>query len=61
MCTALKKQNSMASIYRECGRCEQHCPQHIQISKELKTVRRRFENPAFRAVVYIYNKVLKRG
>ena len=61
MCTALKKQNSMASICRECGRCEQHCPQHIQISKELKTVKRRFENPAFRAVVYIYNKVLKRG
>ncbi len=61
MCTALKKQHSLASVCRECGRCEQHCPQHIGIRKELKAVKRRFENPAFRAVVYIYNKVLKRG
>ncbi len=61
MCTALKKQNSLASLCRECGRCEQHCPQHIEIRKELKAVKRRFENPAFRAVVYVYNKVLKRG
>lgn len=61
MCTAFKKQASMASLCRECGRCEQHCPQHIEIRKELKGVKRRFENPLFKLVTFGYNKVLKRG
>ena len=61
MCTALKKQDSSASMCRECGRCEQHCPQHIKIREELKAVRHRFEKPVFRAAVHIYKNVLKRG
>lgn len=61
MCTALKKQNSSASLCRECGRCEQHCPQHIEIRKELKSVKKRFENPIFKIAVFGYNKILRRG
>ena len=61
MCTAFKKQSSNASLCRECGRCEQHCPQHIEIRRELKAVKRRFENPIYKLIVFGYNKVLKRG
>ena len=57
MCTSLKKQRSAASLCKECGRCEQHCPQNIEIRKELKNVKRRFENPIFRAAVGIYGRL----
>ena len=57
MCTSLKAQKSAASLCKECGRCEQHCPQHIEIRKELKSVKKRFENPVFRAAVGIYNRL----
>lgn len=57
MCTSLKAQKSAASLCKECGRCEQHCPQHIEIRKELKNVKKRFENPVFRAAVGIYNRL----
>ena len=56
MCTALKKQQSRASLCKECGRCEQHCPQGISIRRELKRVKKRFENPVFRLATFIYNK-----
>lgn len=36
MCTALRKEQTSASNCVECGKCEQHCPQHIEIRKELK-------------------------
>ena len=56
MCTALKTQKSVASLCKECGRCEQHCPQGISIRRELKRVKKRFENPVFRLIVFMYNK-----
>lgn len=57
MCTALKTQQSMASLCKECGRCEQHCPQGIAIRQELKRVKRRFENPLFKFVTFVYNRL----
>lgn len=48
MCSALKKDTSLASQCVGCGKCEQKCPQGIHISNELKNVRKRFENPLFR-------------
>ena len=57
MCTALKTQQSMASLCKECGRCEQYCPQGIAIRNELKRVKRRFENPLFRLVTFLYNRL----
>lgn len=47
MCTAMKKDTSLASQCVQCGKCEQHCPQGIHIRDELKKVNRRFENPLF--------------
>jgi len=36
MCTALRKNPTSASNCVGCGKCEQHCPQKIEIRKELK-------------------------
>lgn len=47
MCTSLRKTRSNASLCKECGKCETHCPQHLEIRKNLKKVKRRFENPIY--------------
>ncbi len=47
MCTALKTKPAYASLCKECGACEKHCPQHIAIRQELKNVKRKFDNPIF--------------
>ena len=57
MCTALKAQQSRASLCKECGRCEQHCPQGISIRQELKKVKKRFENPIFRLLTFAYSRL----
>jgi predicted aldo/keto reductase-like oxidoreductase len=33
-----------------CGKCEQHCPQHLPIREHLKQVQKEMENPIYRAV-----------
>lgn len=50
MCTMLKKESSEASKCVECGKCEQHCPQHIEIRKQLKAVKKRFELPGVKFI-----------
>ena len=35
-CTAFRKNPASASQCVGCGKCEQHCPQHIEIRRELK-------------------------
>ncbi len=50
MCTTMKAQKSNVSRCIECGKCEIHCPQSIAIRKELKNVRRRFENPIYKLI-----------
>lgn len=58
MCTTMKNEKSLASQCIECGKCEQHCPQGIEIRKELKNVKKRFENPIFKlATLFIPGKV----
>jgi hypothetical protein len=57
MCTSLKTQQSKASLCKECGRCEQHCPQGISIRAELKRVKKRFENPVFSLITFFYNRM----
>lgn len=47
MCTAMRKNSSAASNCIECGKCEKHCPQHIEIRKELKNARKELEGPFY--------------
>ena len=55
----LAKQPAYASLCKECGKCELHCPQHIEIRKELKTVKKEMEAFWFKPVVAIGRKIMK--
>ena len=48
MCTTLRKVPSNAGLCVKCGKCEQHCPQHIPIREQLDQVKKRFENPIYK-------------
>lgn len=48
MITSLRSDRGNAGMCVECGLCEQHCPQHIEIRKELKNVKKRFETPLYK-------------
>ena len=48
MCTAMRKDSTAASNCVGCGKCEQHCPQHIQIRKELKNASKELEVPIYK-------------
>ena len=48
-CTAFRKNQSSASQCRQCGKCEQHCPQQIEIRKELKRAVKELETFPYRA------------
>lgn len=39
---------SYASLCKNCGKCEKHCPQHIQIRNELKAVSKEMESFYFK-------------
>ncbi len=48
MCTAFRKDSTAASNCVQCGRCEQHCPQHIQIRRELVNASKVLEGPVYK-------------
>ncbi len=55
MCTTLKKTPTNAALCVGCGKCEQHCPQGLEIRKGLREVQRQMEGPIY----YLAGKVLK--
>ena len=48
MCTAARKTSTAASNCIGCGKCEQHCPQHIAIRQELKNAQKELEVPVYK-------------
>ncbi len=48
MCTALRKNSTAASNCIDCGKCEKHCPQNIEIRGKLKDAKKVLETPIYR-------------
>ena len=59
MCTAMRKDSTAASNCIECGKCEQHCPQGIEIRKELKNAKKELEGPIYNIAKKIVHKMFK--
>ncbi len=59
MCTTLHADRTNASLCRKCGKCEQHCPQGIAIRDELDHVKRRLENPAYKAADVVIRRLFR--
>lgn len=49
-CTVFRHDPSSASQCVGCGKCEQHCPQRIEIRRALKEAAADLETPAYRGV-----------
>lgn len=48
--------NAPASMCIGCGKCEQHCPQSIEIRKQLDAAAKVLETPAYKAVSRVFTK-----
>lgn len=57
LCTAMRKTSSAASNCVECGKCEKHCPQQIEIRKELKNAKKRLETPTYKIARWFIAKL----
>jgi predicted aldo/keto reductase-like oxidoreductase len=49
-CTTFRKNATAASNCIGCGKCEKHCPQGIEIRKELKEAQKVLETPVYKIV-----------
>lgn len=59
MCTSIRNKYTGAANCINCGKCEQHCPQAIEIRKELATAKKAFEGPVYKVGVKILKKIMK--
>ena len=59
MCTTLRKNSTAASNCVGCGKCEKHCPQHIEIRKCLKDAQKELETPIYKVVRKVVKGFMK--
>jgi len=59
MGTALREKSAAAYNCVGCGKCEQHCPQGIQIRKHLKEASKKLEGPIYRIATKVAKLVTK--
>lgn len=52
MCTLVRQEPTSASRCIGCGKCERHCPQHIEIRKQLKDASKMLEDPIYKAAKF---------
>lgn len=58
--TSLKKNSSAMTQCTKCGACEKHCPQHIEIRKELQNAKKTLQPFYIRALLGLVGKLVKR-
>jgi len=58
-CTLLRKDSTSASNCVGCGKCETHCPQQIEIRKELQNAKKELEGPLYKAAKFVVKKFMK--
>lgn len=56
---AISKKPANASQCKACGKCESHCPQNIEIRKQLNIVSKEMEGVFYKPLVTIVRKILK--
>ena len=59
MCTTLRENATTPANCIGCGKCEQHCPQHIEIRACLKDAQKELEVPIYRFFRKIAKKIAK--
>ena len=52
---------SLASQCVDCGKCVKHCPQKIDIPKELKQVKKEFEGLMKGPLLFLFNRMMSAG
>lgn len=59
MCTGIRKDYTGPDNCIQCGKCEQHCPQHINIREELKAAQKALEGPVFKLGRKVVGRIVK--
>ena len=60
MLTTFRSERTNASLCKKCGKCEKHCPQGIQIRKELDQVVKHMENPVYKVIAFLAKGMFKK-
>ncbi len=55
----MSESTAKASQCINCGKCEKHCPQHIEIRKELKQVSKELESFYDPALIWVAKRVMR--